>query len=320
MSFSDSYEFDPRTYGVRGAGGLLGRMQAMLQQGQTDPNPDSNTVDAPVYDSEAYAGQQGGLVGRLRALQQEQAEFRPQRIQSRNGLVDQIVGAESSGNPNAANERSTARGAGQFLEGTWLEMLAKHRPDLTGSRQQLLALRNDPTLATEMTEAYAADNAKKLAKAGYQATPGNIYLTHFAGPSGAVAVLNADPNASVSSVLARDVMAANPFLSTMTIGDMRAWADRKMRPTSVRPSRPAPSAFPERADPIFPRQASPQAEGRSAQTSPNDQSWLLNPSPIASQLGGGLTNDQISARQPLLGLVSGKPMQYWGMPIFGRRR
>ena len=292
----------------------------MMRQGMTGAEAGSNTEGAPAYNPDAYASRQGGLIGRLRELQQQQAGYRLGARQGSGGLAGQIVEAESHGDPNAANTLSTARGPGQFLRGTWLEMLAKHRPDLTGTPEELLALRNDPKLAAEMTEAYAADNAKILSKAGHEATPGNLYLTHFAGPSGAVAVLNADPNASVSSVLGERAVADNPFLGQMTIGDMRAWADRKMRPTSVRPPRPAPPTFPERADPIFPQQAAPQPERKLVRTGANNQSWLLNPSPIASQLGGGLTNDPISTRQPLLGLVSGKPMQYWQMPIFDRRR
>jgi hypothetical protein len=320
MNFRDAYEFDPETYGDQGAGGLLGMLQAMMQQGRAGVDSGSNAAGAHVYDPSTYSGQQGGLINGLSASQQQQAEYRPKATQGGSGVADQIVGAESGGNPNAANQHSTARGAGQFLERTWLDMLARHRPDLTGTPEQLLALRYDPKLAAEMTEAYAAENAKILSGSGHEPTPGNIYLAHFAGPSKAVAVLNADPSDSAMSVLGEKAIAANPFLGKMTIGDMRAWADRKMRATSVRPSRPVPPTFPERADPIFPQQASPQPERRLVRTSANDQSWLLNPSPIASQVGGGLTNAPISGRQSLLGLVSGKPMQYWGMPVFGPRR
>jgi hypothetical protein len=316
MNFRDAYEFDPKTYGDQGAGGLLRRLQAMMRQGQAGADPGSNAEVGSVYDPDAYASQQGGLIGRLREPQQQQAEDRPRATQGGSRLADQIVRAESHGDPNAENMHSTARGAGQFLEETWLEMLAKHRPDLTGSRADLLALRNDPKLATEMTAAYAAENARKLSNAGHEATPGNIYLMHFAGPSGGVAVLNADPNVSVRSVLGEKAIADNPFLGKMTIGDMRAWADRKMRATSVHPSRPVSPTFPERADPIFPQQASPQPERRLVRTSAGDQSWLLSPSPVARQPGIDLASDEGSRRQPLVGLISGEPMQHWMVPIF----
>ena len=143
-------------------------------------------------------------------------------------LVDSIIGAESGGNADARNPNSSAGGLGQFIDATWLAMLAKHRPDLQGSPDQLLALKSDPQLSREMTEAYAADNGKILTGAGYEASPGNTYLAHFAGPQGAVKVLSADPNASVSDILGAAAVKANPFLQGMTAADLQAWAARKM--------------------------------------------------------------------------------------------
>ena len=143
-------------------------------------------------------------------------------------LVDSIIGAESGGNADARNPNSSASGLGQFLDATWLSMMAKHRPDIQGSRDELLALKNDPTLSRAMTEAYAADNGKILTGAGFEASPGNTYLAHFAGPQGAVKVLSADPNAPVSSILGEAAVKANPFLQGMTAADLQAWAARKM--------------------------------------------------------------------------------------------
>ena len=143
-------------------------------------------------------------------------------------LIDSIIGAESGGNADARNPNSSASGLGQFLDATWLSMMAKHRPDIQGSRDELLALKNDPTLSRAMTEAYAADNGKILTGAGFEASPGNTYLAHFAGPQGAVKVLSADPNAPVSSILGEAAVKANPFLQGMTAADLQAWAARKM--------------------------------------------------------------------------------------------
>ena len=143
-------------------------------------------------------------------------------------LVDSIIGAESGGNADARNPNSSASGLGQFLDATWVSMLAKHRPDIQGTPEQLLALKNDPALSREMTAAYAADNGKILTGAGYEASPGNTYLAHFAGPQGAVKVLSADPNAPVSSILGEAAVKANPFLQGMTAADLQAWAARKM--------------------------------------------------------------------------------------------
>lgn len=145
-------------------------------------------------------------------------------------IADRIISVESAGVPNARNPRSTAYGAGQFIEQTWLDMLAKHRPDLTTgkSRGELLALRADPSLSKEMTEAYAADNGRMLTSAGLPVTPGTTYLAHFAGPKGAVGLLQADPSAPAGMVLGEAALKANPFLQKMTVADLRSWADKKM--------------------------------------------------------------------------------------------
>jgi len=145
-------------------------------------------------------------------------------------LVDSIIGAESGGNPLATNPRSSAMGAGQFIASTWLDMIRRYRPDLAQGKSDgdLLALRANPILSRQMTDAYAQENGTKLSAAGFEANPGNTYLAHFAGPGGAVKVLQADPGTPVGQVLGDAAMKANPFLANMTAGDLRAWANRKM--------------------------------------------------------------------------------------------
>lgn len=186
------------------------------------------------------------------------------------GLVDSIVGAESGGNPNARNERSSAGGAGQFINETWLAMLAKHRPDLAGSRDDLLALKSDPALSREMTAAYAADNAGILKQNGLPVTPGTQYLAHFAGPQGAVGILNADPATPAAAVFRPDAMKANPFLAKMTAGDVAAWADRKMGGAGVAPAAPMSIAGPPAAAdaPPAPPPAQPAEPARQQQPMP----------------------------------------------------
>jgi hypothetical protein len=182
------------------------------------------------------------------------------------GISDQIIGVESGGDPSARNPNSSAAGAGQFLSSTWLDMLAKHRPDLTGSPEELLGLRNDPSLSREMTAAYAADNSGILKQAGLPVTPGNQYLAHFAGPQGAIGLLNADPSAPAGAILGPGVVRANPFLAHMTAGDVAAWADRKMggagrsAPMSIAgPQAAAGESAPAPAQSVQPAAPAPQA-------------------------------------------------------------
>lgn len=175
-------------------------------------------------------------------------------------LIDSIIGAESGGDAHARNSRSTATGAGQFIEGTWLDIISRERPDLVQGKTQeeILALRTDPQLSRQMTEAYAAQNGATLSKAGHAVTPGNTYLAHFAGPQGAVSVLSADPSTPIDRVLTPAAIKANPFLQGMTAGDLRAWADRKMGG-----AQPAPQAAIAPANGLL-----PQGQGLMAQASP----------------------------------------------------
>ena len=188
-----------------------------------------------------------------------------------------------------------------------------------------------------MTKAYAQDNAQKLRRAGLPVTYGNVYLAHFAGPDQAKAVLLADPSAAADTIFKPDAMNANPFLKGMNAGDVRAWADRQIEVQARRmktervaaaqrafstPQQPPP--FLGQSSPGFgvaPQQTARPPIRRLVGRPIGSQSWPLNPAPIASQAGAGIVNDGASEpQQPMIGLFSGKPMRYWGLPIFDTRR
>src|SRR5215831_1518718 len=119
-------------------------------------------------------------------------------------VVDRIIGVESDGDPNAKNKRSSATGLGQFLDETWLDMIRAHRPDLANGRSQaeVLELRRDAKIAREITARFTERNAGMLRKRGLPVTPGTLYLAHFAGGAGAVAILSAMENADAALVMA----------------------------------------------------------------------------------------------------------------------
>jgi hypothetical protein len=156
-------------------------------------------------------------------------------------VVERIILVESNGDPNAKNKRSSATGTGQFLDGTWLEMIRAHRPDLVQghSEKELLELRRRPELAREIATRLVEQNAAMLRRRGLPVTPGTLYLSYFAGPAGAVAILSVAENADAASLMAgadasgkttrERLVSANPFLETFTVGDIKSWAERKMR-------------------------------------------------------------------------------------------
>jgi hypothetical protein len=156
-------------------------------------------------------------------------------------VVERIIIVESGGDSNARNKRSSATGAGQFLDETWLEMIRTYRRDLVGGRseKEILELRLDPELTRAIMMRLVAQNAAMLKKRGLPVTPGTLYLSHFAGPAGAVAVLSVSENADAASLMAsadatgrttrEKLVNANPFLKELTVGDLKSWANRKMR-------------------------------------------------------------------------------------------
>jgi hypothetical protein len=242
--------------------------------------------------------------------------------------VDRILSVESGGNAYARNPRSTATGAGQFIESTWLDMMSRHRPDIiTGmSRDQILNLRTDPALSREMTEAYSNENKGLLGNAGVPVTDGTAYLAHFAGPQGAIKVLKADPTAPAGGILGPAVVKANPFLANMTAGDLAKWADKKMGAPAAPMSSPnnqisAPTAIgaPISA-PVNGGMPSPQQAPKAAPMG-GPQGLLTQPPQAAPQglapepaqqglLGGGMSPEQMQAF-----MAPPKPLQHLEIPM-----
>jgi len=160
-------------------------------------------------------------------------------------LVERIIAVESNGDPNAKNSRSSAVGLGQFLDETWLDLVRAYRPDLARGRSatETLDLRREPKLAREIIVRYVERNVAMLRQRGLPVTAGTLYLAHFAGGAGAVAILSAPDNSDAALVLANAdstgrtrrerLLKANPFLEHFTVADLKVWADRKMSGPNV---------------------------------------------------------------------------------------
>ena len=151
-------------------------------------------------------------------------------------FVDKVITAESSGNPQArpcdaktGKPLSSAYGAGQFVEATWLEMVKKHRPDLaTQSDDDLLAMRGDFALSREMTIRFTEQNRTHLIRNGLDPTDAALYLAHFAGANGATRLLKVHRDTPVEKVLSSEAIEANAFLKGQTPATLYAWARKKM--------------------------------------------------------------------------------------------
>jgi hypothetical protein len=154
-------------------------------------------------------------------------------------LVERIVQAESNGCATLKNKRSTATGTAQFLDETWLRLIRTHRPELAlRTEKEVLEMRRDTDLSREITARLAQRNAEILRKRGFSVTPVTLYLSHFAGSAGAVAILSAPETADAAATMANadatgrstrnKIVYANPFLARFTVGDLKSWAERKM--------------------------------------------------------------------------------------------
>jgi hypothetical protein len=124
---------------------------------------------------------------------------------------------ESGLRANAKASGSSASGLYQFIESSWLSVVKKHgaehglgwaadaigpgnRVASAGTRQAILALRNDPAAASLMAAEHASDNKDALKGAlGRDATGTDLYMAHFLGLGGAKQFLSkmaSNPDAS----------------------------------------------------------------------------------------------------------------------------
>ena len=120
---------------------------------------------------------------------------------------------ESGMRSDAKAGTSSASGLYQFIDQSWLSDVKKHGADHglgwaansierlpsgrlsvgdAGTRQAILALRNDPEVASLMAAEYAGDNKAALeGKLGRAATGTDLYMAHFLGLGGASKFLTA---------------------------------------------------------------------------------------------------------------------------------
>jgi hypothetical protein len=141
---------------------------------------------------------------------------------------------ESNLDPAAKAKSSSATGLFQFIDQTWLGTMkqsgaalgyAKYANAITQTssgryavadpamRQEILALRKDPTANALMAGAFANANAKVLTdRLGRKPTDGELYMAHFLGASGAarfISAAQANPNGKAADLFPRAAHANN---------------------------------------------------------------------------------------------------------------
>jgi hypothetical protein len=172
-------------------------------------------------------------------------------------LVSQAA-QESGFRTDAQAKTSSARGMFQFIESTWLDMVRDHgakygladqaakigsgndgRPRVAdpAERQAILALRDDPRIASAMAAEYARGNQALLSREfGVEVGKTELYLGHFLGANGASKFLTAfrDRPDMPAADLMPEAAAANTgvFFDSAgrkrSVGDIHAYFTRKL--------------------------------------------------------------------------------------------
>lgn len=138
--------------------------------------------------------------------------------------------AESSGSDVAKAATSSAYGRYQFLKETWVNSYKATFGETGETRAQILAKRANGSTQDQVMRTYTAANARTLQRAGVPVDNGTLYLAHFLGTRDAIKVLRAADDAPIGGVVRAASIAANSsvFERAGTVGELRAWAARKM--------------------------------------------------------------------------------------------
>lgn len=139
---------------------------------------------------------------------------------------------ESSLDPQAKAQTSSATGLFQFLEGTWLQVLKEEGPRLgygeiadhitrtsdgdyrvadPALKAQILDMRKDPQMAADLAAAFTKSNGEYLeGRFGRRPSAGELYIAHFLGAQGAERMFTAglqDPDQIAANLFPKQAQA-----------------------------------------------------------------------------------------------------------------
>ncbi|WP_414902459.1 hypothetical protein ACMT1E_04315 [Sphingomonas flavalba] len=213
---TESSPFSPGGAGAATHVDRLGRMMDDMALGRP--------ITAPVPETVSPADVAAGAVDPARLRAPARAQF-----------MARVRAAESAGNdaarpidPRTGQARSSATGRYQFTDATWLAYFKRRYGGAGLSDAAILARRGDGAVQDVLMHDLTDDHAAALDRAGQPETAGSLYLLHFAGEKGGLALLRAAPDTPVERLLSEGAIRANPFLKGRTAAEVIAWADRKM--------------------------------------------------------------------------------------------
>jgi hypothetical protein len=176
-------------------------------------------------------------------------------------FLDRLMLAESGGRDTAANPRSSALGPFQFIKSTFISIARRHFPAEVAELNdaEVLALRTVRSFARAAAAIFTLENAAHLKKQGIEPTLPHLRLAFLLGAGGAVRVLQAGPQARVSSVVGPGVIGANPFMVGVSASGLVARAARDIYGPKVAPARMAVARPEPRSRPAPRAQGDPPA-------------------------------------------------------------
>ncbi len=156
---------------------------------------------------------------------------------------------ESGLNPQAGASTSSARGLFQFIQQTWLATMkqagaalgygryadaisqtaaGQYQVSDPALRNEILALRSDPTANAVMAGAFTKANTTLLSEQiGRSPSEGELYIAHFLGAGGAARLINmaaSNPNAKAADFFPNAAQANSPIFFDRATGAARTVA------------------------------------------------------------------------------------------------
>ena len=257
--------------------------------------PNGELVPTPLTPASQAAG------GRL-MTQHDGRQFRVADVQTPDSFMAALEAAEGgAAGDAAANPLSSARGAHQFTDGTFLNVARRFGgARIRGlSDQQILALRGDREFSRAMARAHIEnDIVPAMTRANLADTGLSRYAGWHFGTAGGAAVMNADPGRAMSEILTPGAIAANPYLARMTAGQWRERFARRFSPIPFG-SAPAPAAPAAVGRTMTPAEAAAAAQGVRIGPDPG-----LIPGAGGAALRDNVRPNQTSSNETSIGAVS----------------